>query len=115
MHKMDIVGPHTNSIESSLWSAHAVQDIDEVHSVSSQAEGVTSIKPFYLIPRRVFFCITGSGGSDIRDPDMSLMVIERCDGISNTSGAPNDRGRGTDSCVFPHDYKDIIGVTDMKT
>ena len=24
MHKMDIVGPHTNSIASSLWSAHAV-------------------------------------------------------------------------------------------
>lgn len=43
MHETDIFGPHTSSVASSLWSVHAVQDINEAHSVSSQAEGATSL------------------------------------------------------------------------
>jgi hypothetical protein len=43
-HEMDILGPHTSIVASSLRSVSTGQDInDEAQSVVSQAEGVTSI------------------------------------------------------------------------
>jgi hypothetical protein len=70
-HEMDMLGPHTSSVASSLRSVSTSQDInDEAQSVVSQTEGVTSIWLFCLIPRRLFCPVTGSGGSDA--PEMNL-------------------------------------------
>jgi hypothetical protein len=69
-HEMDIFEPHTSSVASSLRSLATGQDIndrDGAQSVVSQAEGVTSIWPWCLIPRRLFCSVTGSGGSDISE------------------------------------------------
>ena len=50
-HEMDILGPHTSSVASSLQSVSTGQDINEAQSVVSQAEGASSICPFCLIQR----------------------------------------------------------------
>ena len=50
-HEMDILGPHTNSVASSLQVVSTGQDINEAQSVVSQAEGASSICPFCLIQR----------------------------------------------------------------
>ena len=67
-HEMGILGPHTNSVTSSLQSMSTGQDInDEAQSVNSQAEGVTSIWPCSRIPRRSFCSVTGSRRSDAHE------------------------------------------------
>ena len=51
-HEMDRFGPCTSCVTSPLRSVSPSQEInDKAHSVISQAEGVTSISPCYLIPR----------------------------------------------------------------
>jgi hypothetical protein len=68
MPEMVNLGPHTNSVASSVRSVSTGQDIYvEAQSVVSQVEGVTSIWPCCLIPRRLFCSVTGSGGSDISE------------------------------------------------
>jgi hypothetical protein len=67
-HEMDILGPHISSVASSLRLVSTGQDInDEAQSVISQVEGVTSIWPCCPIPRRLFYSVTGSMGSDISE------------------------------------------------
>jgi hypothetical protein len=50
-HEMDILGPHTSRVASSLQSVPTGQDIKESQSVVSQAEGATSICACCLIQR----------------------------------------------------------------
>ena len=51
-HEMDILGPHTSNAASSLSTGQDTND--EAQSVISQIEGVTSIWPCCLIPKRLF-------------------------------------------------------------
>jgi hypothetical protein len=87
-HEMDILGPHTSSVASSRRSVSTGQDInDDAQSAISPVEGVTSICPCCLIPRRLFCSVTGSGGSDV--PGMNIDRSRRSsDGVSHTT---NDR------------------------
>jgi hypothetical protein len=57
-HEMDILGPLTSSVASSLRSVSTGQDInDEAQSVVSQVEGVTSIWPCLSHPETIIlFC-----------------------------------------------------------
>jgi hypothetical protein len=83
-HEMDILGPHTSSVASSLRSASTGQDInDEAQSVISQVEGVISICPSCPIPRRRFCSVTGSGGSDA--PEMKIDQSRSHDDVSHTT------------------------------
>ena len=71
-HEMDILGPHTSRVASSLRSASTGQHIndeaeEEQPAVVSQAEGVTSIRPFCIISRRLFCSVTGFWGGIPRD------------------------------------------------
>ena len=86
-HKMNIFGPHINSVASSLRSVSSDQDInDGAPPVVSQAEGVTSIWPWYRILRRLFCSVTGSGGSDAPERNIDQL---RC--RDNASRTTNDR------------------------
>jgi WW domain len=80
-HEMDIQGgPHTSGVASSLRSLSTGQDIsEEAQSVVSQAEGVSSTLPCYLIPRRSFCSFTGSGGSEVPE------IIIQSPSISGTT------------------------------
>ena len=60
-HEMDIIGPHTSSNASSPRSVHTAQDINKAQSVISQAEGASFFWPCYLIQRRSFCSVAGSG------------------------------------------------------
>jgi hypothetical protein len=85
-HEMDILGPHTSRIASSLRLLSTGQDIsDEAQSVISQpeVEGVTSICPCCLIPRRSLCSVTGSGGSDA--PEMNIDQPRSRDEVSGTT------------------------------
>ena len=51
-HEMDIFGPHTSRVASSLQLAPTAQDINEAQSVDpAQAESATSICPCCLVQR----------------------------------------------------------------
>jgi hypothetical protein len=83
-HEMDILGSHTSSVASSLQSLSTGQDInDEAQSVVSRAEGVTSIFPCCLIPRRSLRSVTGSGGSDA--PETNIDQPRSRDEVSGTT------------------------------
>jgi hypothetical protein len=86
-HEMDILGSHAGSVASSLRSASTDQDINEAQSVVPQAERVTSIFPCCLILRRLFFSITGSGGSDISEMNIN-QTCSRDDVSRTTSDRP---------------------------
>jgi hypothetical protein len=60
---MDVPGPHTGSVASSLQSVSTGRDINnEAQSVVSQAEGVTSIWPCLLHPRNDYFVLLQGSG-----------------------------------------------------
>jgi hypothetical protein len=81
-HEMDILGPHAGSAASSLRSVSTGQDInDEAQSVVSQVEGVTSIWPCCPIPRRFFYSVTGSRGSDA--PEMNIYQSRSSDDVNS--------------------------------
>ena len=70
-HEMDILGPHTSRFASSPRPVSTGQDInDEALLIISQVEGVTSIFPRCLIPRRSLRSVTGFGGSAV--PEINI-------------------------------------------
>ena len=80
-HEMDILGPHTSGIASSLWPVSAGQDInDEAQLAVPQVEGVTSIWPSCRIPRRLFCSVTGPGGSDALEMSLINWTIDQSRG-----------------------------------
>jgi hypothetical protein len=83
-HEMDILEPHTSNAASSLRSVSTGQDInDEAQSVISQINGVTSIWPSCLIPRRLSCSVTGFGGSDA--PEMNIDQPRSNDDVKGTT------------------------------
>ena len=84
-HEMDRLGPRTSSVASPLRSLRSVstgQEInDEARSVVSQAQGVTSISPCCLIPRRLSGSVTESWGYDTSE--MNIDQSHRSDDIND--------------------------------
>ena len=92
MHEMDRFGPFTSSVASPLPSVSIGQEInDEAQSVVSQAEGVTSIFPSCLIPRRLFCSVTGSGGHDT--PETNIDQSHRSDGVNDRQSQAEAQAR----------------------
>jgi hypothetical protein len=85
-HEMDIIGPHTISVSSSLRLAPTSQVINDETQQVSQAEGVTSTCPCCLIPRRLFCSVTGPRESGV--PEMNIDRSRSRDDsvVSNTTG-----------------------------
>jgi hypothetical protein len=95
-HEMDIVEPHTSSVAISLRTVSTGQDINhEAQSVIPQVEGVTSIWPCCLIPRRLFCSVTGSGGSDI-----SEMNIDQSRSSDDVNDRPSQAETPTRACFL---------------
>ena len=71
MHEMDRLGPCISSLAGPLRSVSTGQENnDDAHLVVSQAEGVASISPCCVIPRRLFCSVTGSGGDDTSETNI---------------------------------------------
>jgi hypothetical protein len=76
-HNMDILGPYTGHVASSLRSVSTGEDMNEAQS---QVKGVTSIWPHCLIPRRLFCSVTGSDA-----PEMNFDQSRSSDDIGSTT------------------------------
>jgi hypothetical protein len=111
-HEMDIQGgPHTSGVASSLRPVSTGQDInEEAQSVVSQAEGVSSIWPWCLIPGRLFCSVTGSGGSDV--PEMNIDQSRSSDDVSGTTSDRLTQAEAQ-TRVFPHDCRDLNDLTNI--
>jgi hypothetical protein len=103
-HEMDILGPHTSG-----------QDInDEAHSTVSVAEGVASICPCCLIPRRLFCSVAGSGGGGDA-PEMNIDQSHSRDDVSHTTSDKLTQAEAQiRACsLFPHDCTDLNDLTNI--
>jgi membrane protease subunit (stomatin/prohibitin family) len=97
-HEMDMLGPHTSIIVSSLRSVSG-QDINKAQSVVSQAEGVTSIWPCCRIPRRLFCSGKGCGGDN--NSYINIDQSRSCDDVSHTtSNRPTQAEAQTCACFL---------------
>jgi hypothetical protein len=98
-HQMDILGPHTSVVASSLRLVSTGQDInDEAQSVDSRAEGVASNWPCCRIPRRLFCSVTGSGGSDISE--INIDQSRSRDDVSHTTSDRSCQAAQTRACFL---------------
>jgi hypothetical protein len=98
-HQMDILGPHTSVVASSLRLVSTGQDInDEAQSVVSRAEGVASNWPCCRIPRRLFCSVTGSGGSDISE--INIDQSRSRDDVSHTTSDRPCQAAQTRACFL---------------
>ena len=99
-HEMDILGPHTSRFASSPRPVSTGQDInDEALLVISQVEGVTSIFPCCLIPRRSLRSVTGFGGSAA--PEINIDQPRSRDEVGGTtSNRPTQAEAQTRACFL---------------
>jgi hypothetical protein len=91
------------------------QDInDEAQSIVSLAEGVTSICPCCLIPRRLFCSVAGSGGGGDA-PEMNIDQSHSRDDVSHTTSDKLTQAEAQiRACsLFPHDCTDLNDLTNI--
>jgi hypothetical protein len=105
-HEMEIPGPHTSSVASSLRLASNSKDInDGVQPVVSQGQGVTSIFPCCLIPSRLFCSVTVTGSGV---PEMNIDQPRSRDDVGSDRQTEAQRACFLINCRYLNDLMIII-------